>query len=176
MGSGGEPQSPPSNVPPTSERCLTSVLRSAALHFRQEPPSNLRATHFRALTGRGAPTGNEPPAATVGRTGIRWGGQSCRLATPPSLPHASEREYRPAPRAPGEEPRPLGGSGPRGGVSTGWATPRGLPYRAGIAPCGPSQWGGREHWKGGQRVANSPVGLISMEKGQSLFTAVPKGS
>lgn len=50
----------------TSEFCLTSGLRSAALRFRQEPPSNLRATHFRALTGRGTPTGNEPPAEALG--------------------------------------------------------------------------------------------------------------
>lgn len=50
----------------TSELGFTSRLRTAAFHFRQEPPSNLRATHFRALTGRGTPTGNERPAEMSG--------------------------------------------------------------------------------------------------------------
>ncbi|XP_038307692.1 uncharacterized protein [Canis lupus baileyi] len=84
--------------PLTSEFRLTSRLRAAALHFRQEPPSNLRATHFRALTGRGAPTGNGRPPRR------RGGGETREEVWPP------RSRLRPLFSTPGREnPRPPGG-------------------------------------------------------------------
>lgn len=66
----------------TLEFRLTSRLRSAALHFRQEPPSNLRATHFRALTGRGTPTGNGRPLKRRGGGETGKSGRPARRSAP----------------------------------------------------------------------------------------------
>lgn len=111
MGRGVDPShSPPCTL--TSDFCLTSGLRSASLHFRQEPPSNLRATHFRALTGRGTPTGNEGPAKMPAQWREPGGSRAARLVTPPLIRHAREKEF---PSSLVKEPRPRGGSD--GGVS-----------------------------------------------------------
>lgn len=89
-GASGPRRGPPVTIPPhtlTSEFRLTSGQRTAALHFRQELPSNLRATHFRALTGRGPPTGNERLAEAPG---YRRAGEKVRQPTPPPIHHARE--------------------------------------------------------------------------------------
>ncbi|XP_030743835.1 basic salivary proline-rich protein 4-like [Echinops telfairi] len=109
----------------TSELSLTSGLRSAALHFRQEPPSNLRATHFRALTEGGTPTGNEPRAESLGEKGS--GSQSDRPAAD-STPRPESTPLRENPREPRghrERAPPRRRERPEEGVPTGRATPRG---------------------------------------------------
>ncbi|XP_077883881.1 uncharacterized protein LOC144368562 [Ictidomys tridecemlineatus] len=107
------PAPPQETAPKSPKFCLTSGLRSAALHFRQEPPSNLRAPHFRALTGRGTPTGNEPQIEPLGwtRTGEEVG---CPARDPAPIHHAWESESGLAQRALGKEPRPEAGAS-RGG-------------------------------------------------------------